>query len=45
MKNSGTVLYVSTQSKAGTRTMVTATETARADTPVEAVAQGHAEDW
>ena len=45
MKNTGTVLYVSTQSRTGGGTMVTATETARDDTPVEAVAQGHAEDW
>jgi hypothetical protein len=44
LKNAGTLLYVSTQATAGDGTMVTATETARADTPVEAVAQGHAED-
>jgi hypothetical protein len=45
MKNTGTILYVSTQPVSGGGTVVTATETARADTPVEAVSQGHMGDW
>ncbi|MCL2449669.1 MAG: hypothetical protein FWD17_12050 [Polyangiaceae bacterium] len=42
MKNAGTILYVSTQPVTGGGTMVTTTETARGDTPVEVTVEGRA---